>query len=366
MFAVSGRWLACVLAFFWILFLAAGRAGETGASQPVRDAPPTLHETGLYVAPGSSAVDPANLGFSPQYPLWTDGAMKRRWISLPPGEVIDATDPDAWDFPVGTRFWKEFAFGGRPVETRYMERRPDESWLFATYVWDASGSTATLAPVNGVSRAYEFEDGSTHAIPSRVECGICHLSGRSVVLGFSTLQLSDDRDPYSLHAEPAPPPDLTLASLVDRGLILGLDRTFVLAPPRTSTASATQRAALGYLHGNCGHCHNPYGPLNRLGLYLRQPVDPGRSAALSTAFRRPLARSPAGILPGTEFRISPGDPQLSAIPQRMATRAAALQMPPIGTARIDEDAVELINRWIAEARIPRLSAQPNASDRNER
>lgn len=34
-------------------------------------------------------------------------------------------------FPIGTRFWKEFAFDGRPVETRYMERRRDGSWLFS-------------------------------------------------------------------------------------------------------------------------------------------------------------------------------------------------------------------------------------------
>ena len=48
---------------------------------------------------------------------------KRRWISLPPGSAIDASDPDAWAFPVGTRLWKEFSFGGQRVETRYMERQ---------------------------------------------------------------------------------------------------------------------------------------------------------------------------------------------------------------------------------------------------
>jgi hypothetical protein len=53
--------------------------------------------------------------FSPQYPLWADGATKLRWVSLPKGGTIDAKDPDAWRFPVGTRFWKQFSFGDRRV-----------------------------------------------------------------------------------------------------------------------------------------------------------------------------------------------------------------------------------------------------------
>ena len=44
-------------------------------------------------------IDPRNLAFAPQYPLWTDGAAKRRWISLPPGTAIDASDPENWVFP---------------------------------------------------------------------------------------------------------------------------------------------------------------------------------------------------------------------------------------------------------------------------
>jgi hypothetical protein len=37
-------------------------------------APPTLRETGLYVDAAALEVDPRHLTFSPQYPLWTDGA----------------------------------------------------------------------------------------------------------------------------------------------------------------------------------------------------------------------------------------------------------------------------------------------------
>jgi len=68
--------------------------------------PQTLQQTGLYADFATLRVDPDHLAFAPQYPLWTDGAAKRRWISLPPGTSIDGSDPDAWVFPTGTRLWK--------------------------------------------------------------------------------------------------------------------------------------------------------------------------------------------------------------------------------------------------------------------
>jgi hypothetical protein len=93
-------------------------AGHAVSQGPAPKPPQTLQETGLYSDFETLEVDPDHLAFSPQYPLWTDGAGKRRWISLPPGTTIDGSDPDAWRFPVGTRFWKEFSFNGQRVETR--------------------------------------------------------------------------------------------------------------------------------------------------------------------------------------------------------------------------------------------------------
>ena len=53
-----------------------------------------LSETGLYAAgrPGLSSTR-RTAPFSPQYPLWSDGAAKARWIYLPPGTAIDTTRP---------------------------------------------------------------------------------------------------------------------------------------------------------------------------------------------------------------------------------------------------------------------------------
>src|SRR3712207_2304804 len=128
---------------FALTIFASGEAVPQPASPK---APPTLQETGLYADIATLKVDPGHLAFSPQYPLWTDGAAKHRWISLPPGTAIDGSDPDAWVFPIGTRLWKEFSFGGRRIETRYLERRADGQWLYAAYAWSQDGLEAQLAP----------------------------------------------------------------------------------------------------------------------------------------------------------------------------------------------------------------------------
>ena len=56
--------------------------------------PPFLRDTRLYSDFTSRTIDPRNMSYSPQCPLWSDGAAKRRWIFLPAGASIDTADPE--------------------------------------------------------------------------------------------------------------------------------------------------------------------------------------------------------------------------------------------------------------------------------
>ncbi|HWM85607.1 MAG TPA: hypothetical protein VNO33_07210, partial [Kofleriaceae bacterium] len=314
-------------------------AVAVAAPFPVLDTPdrPTepaasLRDTGLYADWDSKAVAAGNLPFAPQYPLWTDGAAKRRWIRIPPGTAIDASRPDAWQFPVGTRMWKEFAFGGRRVETRLMELT-SRGWIFASYMWNEDESDAVLAPARGAHSRAQVAPGIAHAIPSEPDCHACH-DGAAPVLGFSALQLSPDRDPGALHAEPPPPGAVDLASLVARGLVRGLPESMLRTPPRIAAASPTERAALGYLHGNCGGCHGAGGALASLGLTLAYTVEPDgdRAAARDSTFARPsrfaLPGAPAGA---PSLRVAPGRPDQSVLLARMGSASPISRMPPLGT-----------------------------------
>lgn len=331
--------------------LAVTTRGDATTQDVVRKAPQTLAETGLYADAGRLKIDPRHLAFSPQYPLWSDGAIKRRWLSLPPGAAIDASDPDAWSFPVGTRFWKEFSFNGQKVETRYMELQASGQWLYAAYAWTADGADASLVSEQGKRGAYPLGPARTHAIPSVNDCKACHQGGRTEVLGFSMLQLSPDRDPGALHAESQPRPVVDLDYLVAKSVLVGLPKALQDRPPRIVAASATARAALGYMHGNCGHCHNDQGPLKNVALFLRFESAAGVRPAMASTIGHPVRKPAPGQASDALLRIDPHRPERSAILQRISSRYRPLQMPPLGTELVDQDAVALLRQWISEAEV---------------
>jgi hypothetical protein len=310
--------------------------------------PPTLQDTGLYSDWASRTVAPGNLPFSPQYPLWSDGAVKLRWLHIPDGSFIDGSDPDVWQFPVGTRLWKEFRFARR-TETRFIEHT-SEGWQFAAYIWSEDETEAPLAPELGVRQSVSIRDGIRHAIPSRLDCRVCHEAGPVRVLGVTALQLSPDRDPNAPHAEPPPPGAVDLAGLVARGLVRGLPPHLARTPPRIAAATPTSRAALGYLNANCGGCHTGVGDLSSLSFALNYRLtheDDEAPPALLTSVGRPshfkLPEAPEAVV-----RVNAGHPDTSVLLKRMESRNPLVQMPPLGTRIVDEEAVGLIRRWIAE------------------
>lgn len=304
--------------------------------------PATLAATGLYADASLERVAEGVRPFAPRYPLWSDGAAKRRWILLPPGAAIDASEAQAWRFPAGTKLWKEFRFGRR-VETRTLERAADGTWLFATYLWPEDGGDARLAPELGVRGACETGLGKRHDVPSRGDCVACHEGEPGVVLGFSALQLGPERDPLAPHAEEPEPGSIDLSGLLAEGLLRGSREALLAAGAPIEARSERERAALGTLHANCGGCHNAAGPLASLGLELAY-----RREATAPAIRSALGRASRFQPTGWEGapRIAPGDPDHSVVVARMASRFAATQMPPLGTHAIDASALALVRDWI--------------------
>jgi hypothetical protein len=362
--AARGR---CALAAVVAAAALAAASGALAATRGgTRGAPLRLADTGLYSDFASRTVDGRNLRFTPQYPLWSDGATKQRWMYLPPGTTVDARNPEQWVFPVGTKFWKEFAWS-RPVETRYLERTRS-GWLYAAYAWAEDGSDAVLAPESGVRTTQEVAPGRRHVIPSVADCLSCHRGGRAEILGFSALQLSPDRDPLAPHAEPVREGDANLATLVERGLVRNLPRRVLDPPPRIAASTPRGRAAKGYLHANCAGCHDSRGPLASLGVSLRHALRARgeRDQPATAAIGRSTRFDVPGAAPGEGVWIAPGDPSSSAVVHRMASRNPAVQMPPLATKLVDEEALALVREWIEEdlrpaSRSDDVSPQPRRS-----
>ena len=136
--------------------------GGTTSTQPLY--PETLRGTGLYEA-GSETLMPGVREFTPRFALYSDNASKRRFIWLPPGEPINTLDQDYWDFPVGTKLWKEFSRSGIRVETRYLEKLPSGAFVRIAYQWNDAQTDALPVP-DGVQNASTTD----HDIPSEEDC----------------------------------------------------------------------------------------------------------------------------------------------------------------------------------------------------
>lgn len=353
-------WIAMPSARPSVLLLAApllalGVAASAAAAEAL---PERLSQTGLYADITARRVAPGIEPFSPQYPLWSDGAGKRRWLSIPAGRAIDASNPDAWVFPPGTRLWKEFSHAGRPVETRTITRGEDGRWQFATYVWKTDGSDALLAPPRGTVLRDAALPGGLYEVPARGDCLACHESAPAPVLGVGALQLSPDRDPLAPHAVAPAPGELDLPRLVAIGWLKNLPPALLAVPPRIAARTPAERAALGHLHGNCGHCHNDDGAPAPLPLVLAQRVvdaEASRARVLATTLGAPSRFRPAGAATDPVV-IAAGQPEASVLALRMRTHVLAQRMPPIGTRIPDDEAVRVVERWIHDlAPQPRLT-----------
>ena len=296
-----------------------GGSPDAALDAPVDAAPSELpmllSQTGLYTDIGAKTLAASSREFAPRHVLWSDAATKTRWIQLPYGGVIDTSDIDHWTFPVGTKLFKEFAKDGKRLETRLVWRVADtgdreRDTLFGTYLWNDSETDATFAPDGG-----ENLRGTQHDAPSADTCWKCHIGEPGRALGVSAIQLS---------------------SLAD----------WPLSDPPATTFAAPN-AAMGYLHANCGHCHNPNGSAwSSSSMILRlaaTDTDPADTDLYRSTVGVPLQQ---WLNHGYTDRIVAGDADTSAIPYRMSERTANMQMPPIATELPDTDGIELVRLWI--------------------
>jgi hypothetical protein len=301
-------------------------------------APTVLSDTGLFDDIVTKTVAPYAHLYAPQFQLWADGAAKNRWIYLPKCAQIDTTDMDVWSFPVGTRLWKQFDLGGELLETRMIHRFGPgaNDFLYAVYEWNVGSTEATL-----VTGGVEDVKGTEHDIPATTDCQRCHgpFAGGggqpSRYLGFSAIQLS--------HTGPG----VTMASLSADGLL-----TTPAPAGFTVPGTATEQAALGYLHANCGNCHNATADgIGYLGMEMRvrtTDATVGATGAYTTVVNQPVI---SFLGQGCDYRVAGGDTAASCVHLRMSERGSDAmgnpdQMPPLASDVVDASGLATIAAWI--------------------
>src|SRR3954469_20003081 len=118
--------------------------------------PLLLSATGAFADVRTLTPVPALVPFGINSPLWSDGAIKSRWLAVPDGQQIGFVPAGDWSFPNGTVFVKDFQLlvnettGERKrLETRLLVRDANGGVYGVTYKWRADNSDADLLSADG-------------------------------------------------------------------------------------------------------------------------------------------------------------------------------------------------------------------------
>lgn len=282
--------------------------------------------------------------------LYSDGALKFRYVYIPPGAEARYNAEGVFEFPVGTVLIKTFAFAAdmrrsgenvRFIETRLLIRRAD-GWTALPYVWNEAQTEARYSPIGAnIPVSFTNEQGQAialdWAVPNRNQCKACHdRAGAFTPIGPSVRNLNHDFA-YEQGAQNQ------LTHWREAGLLDAAPADAPYAPNAFDPASGSLNdRARAYLDVNCAHCHNPDGPGHTSGLDLswRQ-----HEPALWGVFKRPVAAGRASG--GYAFAIEPGHPERSILVHRMASTDPGVMMPELGRQLVDERAVALMREWIS-------------------
>ncbi len=305
-------------------------------------APAKLSDTDAFS--NLAALTPAN-GVRPyevNTPLWSDGALKQRFIALPndgthdtPDEKIRFDDDGNWAFPVGTVLIKHFALGARRLETRFMVHGT-AGWYGLTYRWRVDGSDADLLPGSYVEDIDHDGDTIEWNYPSRSQCLLCHTDAAGRVLGVRTHQLNRDcalpsgglRNQLLIWND---------AGMFDDAFDPALVDDMLAAEPIGDTTATLERRARSYLDSNCAHCHQPGGVRSQWD--GRLPSPPRAQRTLDVDPDDDLGIAAARV-------IAPNSVARSVLYQRVNTLDGCCAMPILGRSTIDDEAVSVLRDWI--------------------
>jgi uncharacterized repeat protein (TIGR03806 family) len=330
--------------------------------------PALLSQTGAFADTAALVASSELVPFTVNCALWSDAALKQRWLALPPGTQIHFTPAGEWTFPAGTVFVKHFALASderdhaqqRWLETRLLVRERRGGVYGVTYRWRDDRSDAELLP-DGKDEEVRIRtaDGGTRVqrwhYPSRAECLQCHNPVAGFVLGVKTRQLNRDCGAGEGGGN-------QLLALGRRGLfdhpptagdIATLPRLVALDDPY---ATCEERAR-SYLDANCAHCHRP-------GMVGFANFDARYETPLA---EQNLIRGRVIIDHGIDRarNIMPRDPWRSMILVRLEANDE-LRMPPLARALVDQAAAGVLRAWIDQLPgkpalpPPRLNPPPGA------
>ena len=285
--------------------------------------------------------------------LFSDYALKSRFIVLPKGQQLKHQKDGSFHFPKESVLIKTFYYPAdfnhpdqniHLIETRLLINTP-EGWLGFPYVWnkeqteaylEIAGERLDVSFVNPIGQTINFE----YSVPNFNQCKGCHVNqNRMIPIGPKSRLLNHNFDYGDGKMN-------QLEKWETLGMISGLPSVSSL--PQTPDyndfeSGSIEERARALIDINCAHCHRLGAPGETSGLFLN--IEETNPTQLGV-HKPPIA---AGRGSGDlDYTIVPGKPDKSIMVYRMASTDPGIMMPELGRKLVHKEGVELVKKWIQE------------------
>ena len=281
-------------------------------------------------------------------PLFTDYAVKDRFIALPKGTSLKYMPSGDIEYPDETIIIKNFAYNNEAhekimIETRLLVKDPaDSEWKVMNYLWNKEQTDAIKHLVGAKLPITLLDDkdnkiSTVYVVPNTNDCKRCHINeGKLTPIGPDKAR--------NLNFVLAGQANNQLQQWVSIGILSGLsDTTEVAVLPdwKDDKHFSLDQRARAYLDMNCAHCHTKGGDAFNTGLFLDyEQTDKNHLGIMKSPVS---AGNGAG---GLNYDIVPGDAAHSIVAYRMNSTQPNVAMPELARTIIDKEGVQLIKDWI--------------------
>jgi uncharacterized repeat protein (TIGR03806 family) len=284
--------------------------------------------------------------YEPITPLFTDYALKKRFVWMPNGTKANyVSDTEILDLPVGAAIIKTFYYDNmlpgnetRILETRIMIRK-STGWIFAEYEWNDDQTEAYLN-MNGVNKSISWlQNGvpmsTNYRLPSDTECLICHKTNSNPIpIGIKPQHLNKSFNYADGEMN-------QLQKWVSVGYLNGPvpGNILTVVDYRDESKSLRDRVR-SYLDMNCAHCHqeNSHCDYRPMRLAYAETV---------LSVNMGICVTPEEFIDGSLVSIIvPGNTSKSMMHFRLGSNEESNRMPLLGRTVVHQEGLDLLTEYI--------------------
>tara|TARA_Y100001936_G_C15923899_1_gene585607 strand:+ start:63 stop:881 length:819 start_codon:yes stop_codon:yes gene_type:complete len=268
---------------------------------------------------------------------------------MPNGEFAQYNYNEVFNFPVGTKIIKTFAYpvddrdlslGFQLLETRLLIKDKN-GWYPLSYIWKEDQDDAELKYIgktintkwidkNGVQQVNRYR------VPNINQCGSCHNLNK-VIMPIGPKGRNLDVDFFYQHG---------MENQIDYWEKINILEN-IPSNRKNPTAiwnlesETIENRARAYLDINCAHCHREGGSAGNSGFYLSHEETNNTSLGI---MKKPVAAGRGSG--GLKYVIKPGISKESILLYRMASTDPGVMMPELSRNMEHKEAIPLIKEWI--------------------